>query len=88
MKEIDLLKKIEKVATPPSLLTRIEAQLNQGVELLSRNWLVFSYGCIAALLIVNISLFSGQFSTPYSPTETVNLVDEMNLSPSNQLYND
>lgn len=88
MKEIDLLKKIEKVATSPYLLTRIEAQLNQGIELLSRNWLVFSYSFIAALIIVNLSLFSGQFSTPNSPTETVNLVDEMNLSPSNQLYND
>lgn len=88
MKELDILYKIEKMVPPPYLYTRIAARLQEGTELVSKNWLIFSYACIGLLLSANVTLFSGAITNSPNTTDTAAVTNDLNLYPSNQFYYD
>ncbi len=80
---LHILEKIEKAEVSPFLLTRIQAKLQEEFldHLSTRKTVVYLTG-IALIVVLNVIVL-GSKSKPESDT---GLVSEMNLAPSNQLY--
>ncbi|WP_343636718.1 hypothetical protein [Fluviicola sp.] len=80
---LHILEKIEAAEVSPFLFTRIQAKVQeQLLEKLSTKQTVIYLAGIAMIITLNILVLGAKSS---SETDA-NLVSEMNLTPSNQLY--
>jgi len=90
--KLDLLKQIKEVDAPPFLLTRIRQQianLNNVEAPVKWKW-AFAASAIL-ILALNVSIFFKSDETTASTgknTEIENVVKSMNLTNSNNLYNE
>lgn len=82
---IELLENIKKVDAPPFLFTRIEAKIAHVTsDKLNWKWALSGLATLALVLTINITL--SQNVVDEEPNN--NIVSELNLSPTNQLYHD
>jgi hypothetical protein len=89
-KKLDLLKQIKAVETPPFLLTRIRQQLQnlQHTEAPAKWKWAFAVMSLVILLFNISTLFKSSFSAPKKSAGIENIVNSMNLSTANDLYNE
>ncbi len=90
--KLDLLKQIKQVDAPPFLLTRIRQQIDNlsNVEAPVKWKWAFAASAIL-ILALNVSIFFKYDDTTASAgknTGIENVVNSMNLTTSNQLYNE
>lgn len=80
---LNILEKVTEVETPPFLFTRIQAKIQaQLAEKLSRRQMILYSAGLIVFVVINIAaLKMGKQSAPSG-----NLVSEMGLSTSHQLY--
>lgn len=80
---LHILEKIEKAEVSPFLLTRIQTKLQEELfdRLSTRKTVVYLTG-IALIVILNVIVLGSKNKPETNP----DLVSEMNLAPSNQLY--
>lgn len=80
---LHILSKIEAVEVSPFLFTRIQAKVQEQVfdRLSTRKSVVYLTG-IALIIAVNVMALR----TMNTPDKNTDLVSEMDLAPSNQLY--
>jgi hypothetical protein len=87
MKELDLLKKVEKVDTPPYLMTRIQARIHQEeAEKLPIAWKWAGSLTFVVMILGNI-YFSNMGSIGSKPTAE-SLESNLYLQTQNQLYDE
>lgn len=81
--QLHILEKIEAVEVSPFLLTRIQAKVKEQLfdHLSTRKSIVYLTG-IAVIIALNVIVLRKKSDKDKSS----NLVSEMNLAPSNQLY--
>lgn len=80
--QLHSLEKIEAVEVSPFLFTRIQAKVQeQLLDRLSTKKSVVYLAGIALIIVLNVLVLSSR-----SADKNDNLVSEMNLAPSNQLY--
>lgn len=81
--QLHILNKIEAVEVSPFLFTRIQAKVQEQIfdRFSTRKSVVYLTG-IALIIIVNVIALR----TMNAPDQNLNLVSELNLAPSNQLY--
>jgi len=81
--QLHILNKIEAVEVSPFLLTRIQSKVQEQVfdRLSTRKSVVYLTG-IALIIAVNVMVLR----TMHTSDKNQDLVSEMNLAPSNQLY--
>ncbi|WP_300663156.1 hypothetical protein [Fluviicola sp.] len=77
------LEKIEKAEVSPFLLTRIQAKLQEELldHLSTRKTVIYLTG-IVLIVVLNVIVLGSK----NKPENNDGLVSEMNLAPSNQLY--
>ncbi len=81
--QLHILEKMEAVEVSPFLFTRIQARVQeQLLDRFSKKQAVVYITGIAMIIALNVIVLR----TKNDPDRTTNLVSEMNLSPSNQLY--
>lgn len=80
---LHILEKIEAAEVSPFLLTRIQAKVQEQLlgKLSTKQTVLYLTG-IAMIIAVNVLVLGAKGS----PEKDANLVSEMNLTPSNQLY--
>lgn len=80
---LHILEKIEKAEVSPFLLTRIQAKLLEefSERLSTRKTVIYLTG-IALIVVLNVIVLGSK----NKPENNPGLVSEMNLVPSNQLY--
>jgi hypothetical protein len=82
----DLLGRIERVAAPPFLLTRIQQRIQTKKEYLFSPRIVWGLSlCMIIIMVVNFTFIFNQ--TRINKVEK-NIAKEMNLIPNNELYNE
>jgi hypothetical protein len=81
--QLHILEKIEAVEVSPFLLTRIQAKVHEQLldRLSTRKSVVYITG-IAMIIALNVIVLREK----NGPDKSADLVSEMNLAPSNQLY--
>jgi len=81
--QLHILNKIEAVEVSPFLFTRIQAKVQEQIfdRLSTKKSIVYLTG-IALIIAVNVMVLR----TMYGRDKNQDLVSEMNLAPSNQLY--
>lgn len=81
--QLHILNKIEAVEVSPFLLTRIQSKVQEQVfdRLSTKKSVVYLTG-IALIIAVNVMVLR----TMHTSDKNQDLVSEMNLAPSNQLY--
>lgn len=85
--KIESLRKVRRVDAPPFLLTRIEAKIRAAeVERLSVAWQWA--GALAFGLLIFLNLSAVKPGQTNQPDTTSQLVESLNLHPSNQLYHE
>lgn len=84
-KQLDLLKQVKRVETPPFLLTRIrqKAQQKEAETMLSPQLVWGITASFVVLFLINIAVVSTQFS---APVQDISLLESMNLLPNNTIY--
>jgi hypothetical protein len=89
-KKLDLLKQIKEVDAPPFLLTRINQQINNpGNTGASLKWKWAFALASVVILALNISILLTASSTATKKNVGVeSVVNAMNLSTQNDLYNE
>ena len=88
-KDIALLKTVKKVAPSPFLYDRIEAKINTlPNEELKSGWLVGAGLAFAVLLLFNISSIRFDINDSTDLNHKKNILMDMGVQTSNQLYND
>lgn len=80
------LKKIRLVEAPPFLFTRIEAQINAAVNVISPRWRWSAIAGFAVLVLINIYVVAQSLRPRQAGIETV--VNALSLSTSNNLYDE
>jgi hypothetical protein len=88
MKELEVLKKVNRVEAPPFLFTRIEASIQAQVnEQLPMRWVWVSISTVLLLVVVNTLILrdSAQLSET-SNSSVQHISEEMGMQTSNQLY--
>lgn len=88
MKELEVLKKVNRVEAPPFLFTRIEASIQAQVnEQLPLRWVWVSISTVLLLVVVNTLILrdSAQLSET-SNSSVQHISEEMGMQTSNQLY--
>lgn len=82
---LQLLEKIEAAEISPFLFTRIQAKVQEQVfdKLSTRQTVIYLTG-IAMIIAVNVMVLGAKNGN--EPEQKNDLVSEMNLTPSNQLY--
>jgi hypothetical protein len=80
---LNILEKIETVEAPAFLFTRIQAKIEE--RLAGRVSKKQAIACLAGICLI-IALNILALSSGKTGREGADLVSEMNLSPSNQLY--
>lgn len=84
--ELDPLRRIERLSAPPFLLTRIEASVETATKVPIK-WLTISLASFVLLFSINMFLIDQRlFHT--KPAHTSELVQDLGLTPVNQLYHD
>jgi flagellar biosynthesis/type III secretory pathway M-ring protein FliF/YscJ len=80
--QLHSLEKIEKVEVSPFLFTRIQAKVQEQFfdKLSTKQTVVYLTG-IALIVALNVMILGAK-----SSDKNENLVSEMNLAPTNQLY--
>jgi hypothetical protein len=87
MNQIALLKKVRQVEAPPFMLTRIEAKLRAiEAERLPVSWQWA--GALTFMLLVLFNVSAMRTERTASPDATSQLVESLQLHPSNQLYHE
>ena len=82
-----LLNRIKQVDAPAFLFTRIETKINASKKnVIPVRKIAFGLACAMALVLGNVLLIA-KSNTSLSNTEST-VFDEMNLTNSNQLYNE
>lgn len=82
-KDFDILEKIQTVDAPPFLFTRIQSHIEKQLKAhVTKKQAVVYLAGICLVVGLNILALTNQNST----TRSSDLVSELNLSPSNQLY--
>ncbi len=81
--QLHILNKIEAVEVSPFLFTRIQAKVQEQLfdRLSTKKTVVYLTG-IALVIAVNVMVLRTMYASDKNP----DLVSEMNLVPSNQLY--
>ena len=83
------LKKIKKVDAPPFLYTRIEAKIEaMEAKEVPMKWVLASSFALSFLLFINIISIRSLFANGGNSNSLELIMDDMNLSPANQLYYD
>jgi H+/Cl- antiporter ClcA len=88
MDPLEPLKKVQKVAAPPFLYTRIQAKIQQQTaEYLPPRWQWAAALTLGLFVVANLYLL--QQPAPFSSNSGPDaLVNSLNLNTSNQLYHD
>jgi hypothetical protein len=89
-RKIDLLKRIKVVDAPPFLLTRINQQINNFTNTEASVKMKWAFALtFIFVLALNVSiLFTSATATSKKNAEVENIVNTMNLSTQNDLYNE
>lgn len=80
---LDILEKIKQVDTPPFLFTRIQNKIQQHIADKISKKQAIAYACgIVIIIVLNVLAFEAKKNSENDN----DLVNKMDLSPSNQLY--
>lgn len=84
----ELLARIQKLETPPYLLTRIQAKLDNANELfVSKPKVAFVGALFTLLLLINFMVLTGNVNQVQSDKVNV-IAEDFGLTTTNQLYNE
>lgn len=87
--KMDILKKVQRVETPPFLYTRILQQLHQLKEAPAPVKWRYAFAAAALLLLVlNIGILLSAKPQGRQHGNIENIVNSMHLSTSNELYHE
>ncbi len=88
LNELELLGRIQKVAPPPFLLTRIEARIAASrAERLPTGWAVSLAFSLLVLLTANTVAYQrSQGAGSHAGNDIQQLAGDLSLSPSEQFY--
>ncbi len=87
--ELEILQRIERVAPPSYLFTRISAKLDaHGEQCAPLTWKLAFAAVIALVASMNVFLLNSELKSNITESERSSFIEEAGLIKNNQLYHD